>query len=434
MRKLLAALVASVATLAVVGSAQAAVTVGPNSGLGVPSFVQDANGQQAALCFAPGPCGAGAPTEADFADATQDQETFYWHGDVTVSMPEGDLAMFFTVEGTNAPLAFQRAQLDGDKTMPNGTYVITTPFGVFTLNKTAAGSVQRWRDRFLDGSDPAVGPIDNFLTSASAPTGFYGDGATTGPVVGGASVSVQGPGGPTDVGTTSDWTIIGAKAGAPVPTFLANPLDLGAEDVGQAHDEGVTIRNGGTAPLTISNPVVAGAGFVLVSNGCTTLAPGENCTVRVSATASRPGPLTGTLTVTDNTAAGSHTVALRATGNALPVAPVVIDNTRPNTTTTIIQQVPGAGPAAAIAGSARVRQISRTTFEGRVVSVNRTRKTFRLRVQRIGLVTIKATAATRYEHLRGFRSIRVGQRLEATTRRVNGVNVATVIETSGKNR
>ena len=372
-RGVLIAILALAAIFAVNAPARAAVTAGPNSGLGVPSFVQDANGQQAELCFAPGPCGAGAPTQADFADTTQDQEAFYWRADTTVSLPEGDLALFFTLEGTNAPLAFQRAQLDGDKNMPNGTYTVTTPWGVFNLNKTAAGSVDRWRDRFIDGSDPVVGPLDNFLTSASAPAGFYGDAATEGPVVGNATISVVGPDDDNNaltpnpnVGSQTNWIITGKKAGPPAPVFLASPLNLGAEDIGQVHSENVTISNGGSAPLSINSASVSGAGFALVSNGCTAaLAPGENCNVRVSATASKAGAFTGSLTVTDNTAAGTHSVSLTASGNPAqtpPASPVVIDNTRPNTVTTITQIVP-----APTIGSATV--VTRQAFNGRVTAL-----------------------------------------------------------------
>src|SRR5262249_6095725 len=71
----------------------------------------------------------------------------------------------------------------------------------------------------------------------------------------------------------------------------------------------------------------------------------------------------------------------------------------------------------------------RSSFEGRVLSVDRTARTFRLRDQERGTVTIKVTRTTKFEDFSGFTAaLRPGRKLEVKAHRVNGSLVATKIE------
>jgi hypothetical protein len=72
----------------------------------------------------------------------------------------------------------------------------------------------------------------------------------------------------------------------------------------------------------------------------------------------------------------------------------------------------------------------RTSFEGRVLSVDTAARTFRLRDHERGTVMIKVTRATKFEGFSGFSAaLHPGRRLEVKTRRVNGHQlVATKIE------
>ena len=71
----------------------------------------------------------------------------------------------------------------------------------------------------------------------------------------------------------------------------------------------------------------------------------------------------------------------------------------------------------------------RTSFEGRVLSVDRSARAFRLRDHERGTVTIRVTDATRFEDFSGFSAaLRPGRKLEVKARRVNGHLVATRIE------
>ena len=89
--------------------------------------------------------------------------------------------------------------------------------------------------------------------------------------------------------------------------------------------------------------------------------------------------------------------------------------------------------AAALAGGAVPATASAARqFEGRVVSVNRDARTFRLHDSERGTKHIKVTANTRFERIAGFGSLRKGMTaIEATVRRSNGRWVALAVERSG---
>ena len=98
------------------------------------------------------------------------------------------------------------------------------------------------------------------------------------------------------------------------------------------------------------------------------------------------------------------------------------------------------GTTAAVAGAATpttktapaATQAATRQFEGTIVSVNRSARTFRLRDSERGTVTIKVTSRTRFERISGFSGLRTGQtRIEATVRRSNGAWVASEVELSG---
>ena len=88
-----------------------------------------------------------------------------------------------------------------------------------------------------------------------------------------------------------------------------------------------------------------------------------------------------------------------------------------------------AAPAAsaAPAGSAALRE-----FEGTVVSVNRDKRTFRLRDTERGTVRIRVTRNTRFERIAGLAGLRRGMtNIESVVRRSNGRWVAREVERSG---
>jgi hypothetical protein len=90
------------------------------------------------------------------------------------------------------------------------------------------------------------------------------------------------------------------------------------------------------------------------------------------------------------------------------------------------------GATTATATAAGARSAAARHFEGRVVSVDRAARTFRLRDSGRGSVRIRVTSSTSFERIAGFGALRVGmRRVEATVRRSNGRWVATRVERSG---
>lgn len=80
----------------------------------------------------------------------------------------------------------------------------------------------------------------------------------------------------------------------------------------------VRLVNTGASPVTVSSAAItAGAPhFTVASNGCTTIAVGSSCVVNAGFAPTTAGAHTGTLTITDSTGAGTHTVQLGGTGIA----------------------------------------------------------------------------------------------------------------------
>jgi hypothetical protein len=72
-------------------------------------------------------------------------------------------------------------------------------------------------------------------------------------------------------------------------------------------------------------------------------------------------------------------------------------------------------------------------FEGRVVSIDRNARTFRLHDSERGTKRIKVTRNTRFERVAGLAGLKVGQRaIEVKTRRkVDGAWIAIEVEKSG---
>jgi hypothetical protein len=91
-----------------------------------------------------------------------------------------------------------------------------------------------------------------------------------------------------------------------------------------------------------------------------------------------------------------------------------------------------AGAATQAATTAPATQAATRQFEGTIVSVDRSARTFRLRDAQRGTVTIKVTSRTRFQRVGGFAGLRAGlNRIEANVRRSNGAWVATFVERSG---
>jgi uncharacterized protein DUF5666 len=81
--------------------------------------------------------------------------------------------------------------------------------------------------------------------------------------------------------------------------------------------------------------------------------------------------------------------------------------------------------AAALGGTASAATVRHV--EGRVLSVDRSASTFKLRDSQRGTFTIRVTSATKFERVR-FSTLSAGRTVEATIKRVNGRWQATKVE------
>jgi hypothetical protein len=87
---------------------------------------------------------------------------------------------------------------------------------------------------------------------------------------------------------------------------------------------------------------------------------------------------------------------------------------------------------AALAGGAVPATAAAREFEGKIVSVNRDNRTFRLHDSERGTKRIKVNRNTRFERIAGFSALRKGMRkIEVVAHRANGRWVATSVERSG---
>jgi len=256
-RGVLIAILALAAIFAVTAPARANLTAGPADVTGYPESMTDVNGAQSALCLDRDAAShAACPGQPTPSDMLTDGEAFYWTGAVDVEVPGGTVSISFDVEAATAPdglggttkITFQRIQMGGkDSTLPAGTYTFVTPFGNFTATRNTTRP-NNWNRIQSGGAE--VGPIDHFLTSTSAPAGFYGDGATANTTQDGAIVSVYLPGhNPADVdpvtlvplpadGVSDQWTIMGALVGTPI---TLPPADTDKDGVPDSSDNCPTV-------------------------------------------------------------------------------------------------------------------------------------------------------------------------------------------------
>ena len=92
-----------------------------------------------------------------------------------------------------------------------------------------------------------------------------------------------------------------------------------------------------------------------------------------------------------------------------------------------VAAVPAAAASPAAAQAAALRE-----YEGKVVSVDRDARTFRLRDTERGTVRIKVTRNTRFERIDGLSGLSAGMtNIESVVRRSDGRWIALEVERSG---
>jgi chitodextrinase len=115
--------------------------------------------------------------------------------------------------------------------------------------------------------------------------------------------------------------------GGSSPALSVSPtnVDFGNQSVGiQSANLPVTLTNGGTLTLNITNISIAGAqaSEFAQSNSCVgAIAPAASCTINVRFTPANTGLRNAAISITDNAPGNPHSVALTGTGTGFSVAP-----------------------------------------------------------------------------------------------------------------
>jgi Abnormal spindle-like microcephaly-assoc'd, ASPM-SPD-2-Hydin len=104
-----------------------------------------------------------------------------------------------------------------------------------------------------------------------------------------------------------------------------NSLSFGNVDVSTSSTQNVTLTNAGNANVTISQVMVAGAGFNSTGANGITLSPGQSTSLTATFAPSASGAASGTITVSSNATNSPSSVALSGTGMAPKTHAVVLN-------------------------------------------------------------------------------------------------------------
>jgi len=152
--------------------------------------------------------------------------------------------------------------------------------------------------------------------------------ATAGALTGSVSIADNATGSPQSVTLTGT----GAAATAPVVTLSPASLTFASTTVGsKTVAQVVTVKNSGTAAITITSETITGTNatsFLKSATTCgTSLAVGATCTVSVEFKPAAAGTLTAALSIADNATGSPQLVKLTGTGTAATTPTVTVTPT-----------------------------------------------------------------------------------------------------------
>jgi hypothetical protein len=290
-RAIITTAAALAATAAFAGPASANLgAFGPLAPVGFPSYYEDTQGVQLALCIDDPRCPSAPPVLEPVAP---NDEAFYFTaasgvaGTNTISGGNATVDVEFAVEAAyldpETPITFGRIQFTARGLQPDTEYTVEHPWGTshFTTEPdgTLLGGKRAAQREETDGTfeDTLNTPIGPWLRSDAAPAGYLGDGITSTTVTGGPlrnNIRVFGPGlrdAVTDAGgviiqpaglTSDEFTVEGKlfDPTAPLPPApVPVPPDTDKDGVIDSVDncinqQGPASNNGCPLPIIIERP------------------------------------------------------------------------------------------------------------------------------------------------------------------------------------
>ena len=164
-------------------------------------------------------------------------------------------------------------------------------------NSTASGA-----GLMLGNADGTFGPPSVYPSAGAFGTYAFGD--FNSDKVGDIAITSEG--------TFDTSTVLALYSSTPVTYLFPTVLNFGLVPIGKTSPpQNVNLSNSGNAPLKISAVKLTGD-FVQQNDCGTTLPIGQSCTIQVSFKPTTKNQRIGTLTLTDNAAAGSQAITLRA--------------------------------------------------------------------------------------------------------------------------
>ncbi|MCU1310091.1 MAG: hypothetical protein JWO20_1216 [Candidatus Angelobacter sp.] len=229
-----------------------------------------------------------------------------------------------------------------------GTSIETGIDNCLSLTASVSGSTLSWTPAFSapDGTESTVKNYSvydstdgqNLTAVASVASGTHSiDLNTLNLAPGNHTLFVQAVGLPSIQNHITDpvsYSSSGSSAASVLPTSLLFAARLVNTTSGS---QTVTLRNTGTAALTISS--ITTSGDFSQTNSCgSSLAAAASCSISVKFTPTVPGTRNGTLTVTDNAAGSPQTVSLTGTGTTVLLSPTSLTFPAQKTGTTSAAQ------------------------------------------------------------------------------------------------
>ena len=230
----------------------------------------------------------------------------------------------------NAASSPQEVNLTGTGTPVPSIAISVTPSSVTLIEggSSQAVTVNITATNYTDTVTLATSTLPTGVTATITQPGTGNSGSialqasSTAPLVSNQTITITASG--TGVSSVTSTFSLTVSQVAPIAGASPGNLTFGGQLVNTTSpSQAVTLSNTGTAALAVSSITVT-SNFGQSNNCGSSVVAGGSCTINVSFTPGSSGPLSGTLTITDNsnnTTGSTQTVSLSGTGEDFSFAP-----------------------------------------------------------------------------------------------------------------